>query len=192
MDKIKELELRLALVSDELINTQAELDNERQYQVSMEYLWGLDRELLSNLKEHNEKVEHERDEALNQLDSAKHSIVVLEKRVLQVMKQRDASLILNEFYKEDRKQTTYRIEELTECNEQFSVDNAFLKKRAEGTEAKLTKVLKAQVKAAFEEGFLAGTEDGWVNNPRIEVEWKHSKAIENAVAQAMQTLKETK
>ena len=57
MDKIKELELRLALVSDELINTQAELDNERQYQVSMEYLWALDRELLSNLKEHSENTE---------------------------------------------------------------------------------------------------------------------------------------
>ena len=57
MDKIKELELRLALVSDELINTQADLDNERQYQVSMEYLWALDRELLSNLKEHSENAE---------------------------------------------------------------------------------------------------------------------------------------
>lgn len=110
MSKIQELELRLALVSDELINTQAELDNERQYQISVEYLWGLDRELLSNLKEHSENVEHERDEALNQLDSAKHSISVLEKRVLQVTKQRDASLILNKFYKEDRKQRDRLIE----------------------------------------------------------------------------------
>ena len=32
------------------------------------------------------------------------------------------------------------------------------------------------VKAAFEEGFLAGTADGWVNNPRIKVEWKRSAA----------------
>lgn len=105
-----ELELALALKSDELINTQAELDNERQYQVSMEHLWALDRELLSNLKEHSEKVEHERDEAINHLDSAKYSISVLEKRVLQATKQRDASLILNKFYQEDRKQRDRLIE----------------------------------------------------------------------------------
>jgi flagellar biosynthesis/type III secretory pathway protein FliH len=46
------------------------------------------------------------------------------------------------------------------------------KSRAEAAEAKLAKA----VQTAYEEGFLAGTEDGWVNNPRIEVEWKRSKA----------------
>lgn len=64
-----ELELALALRSDELINTLAE-----------------------------------RDELLNQLDSARHSIQVLEKQVAQITKQRDASRIINKFYQEDRKQ----------------------------------------------------------------------------------------
>ena len=68
----------------------------------------------------------ERDEALNQLDSARHSVEVLEKRVAHFMA--------------------------------------------------LNARLKAQVKAAFHEGFLAGKEDGWVNNPRIESEWKQSRA----------------
>ena len=81
MDKIKELELRLALVSDELINTQAELDNERQYQVSMEYLWALDRELLSNLKEHSENTEAKLAKAVEMLQSfvdlAQHGRFVL-------------------------------------------------------------------------------------------------------------------
>jgi predicted nucleic acid-binding Zn-ribbon protein len=45
----------------------------------------------------------ERDELLNQLDSARHSIEVLEKRVAQITKQRDASLTLNKFYETDRK-----------------------------------------------------------------------------------------
>jgi len=31
-------------------------------------------------------------------------------------------------------------------------------------------------KAAFEEGFLAGRGDGWVNNPKIEVAWKESRS----------------
>jgi hypothetical protein len=35
---------------------------------------------------------------------------------------------------------------------------------------------KKAVQAAYEEGFLAGTADGWVNNPRIKAEWKRSKA----------------
>lgn len=64
-----ELELALALKSDELINTLAE-----------------------------------RDELLNQLDSARHSIDVLEKQVAQITKQRDASRTLNKFYETDRKQ----------------------------------------------------------------------------------------
>lgn len=34
----------------------------------------------------------------------------------------------------------------------------------------------ALVEAAFQEGFLAGTADGWVNNPRIKMEWKRSRA----------------
>ena len=34
----------------------------------------------------------------------------------------------------------------------------------------------ALVEAAFQEGFLAGTADGWVNNPRIEMVWKRSRA----------------
>lgn len=52
-----ELELALALKSDELINMQAELDNERQYQVSMEDLWAHDRELISNLRARIEQLE---------------------------------------------------------------------------------------------------------------------------------------
>lgn len=54
-----ELELALALKSDELINMQAELDNERQYQVSMEYLWAEDRELISTLTARIEDLELE-------------------------------------------------------------------------------------------------------------------------------------
>ena len=54
-----ELELALALKSDELINTQAELDNERQYQVSMEYLWAEDRALISTLRARIEDLELE-------------------------------------------------------------------------------------------------------------------------------------
>jgi flagellar biosynthesis/type III secretory pathway protein FliH len=37
--------------------------------------------------------------------------------------------------------------------------------------------LAKAVEAAYREGFLAGTADGWVNNPRIKVEWKRSKAL---------------
>ena len=37
------------------------------------------------------------------------------------------------------------------------------------------KLAKA-VEAAFNEGFLAATADGWVNNPRIETEWKRREA----------------
>jgi hypothetical protein len=44
--------------------------------------------------------------------------------------------------------------------------------RALVAEAKLAKA----VEAAFNEGFLAATADGWVNNPRIETEWKRSEA----------------
>jgi uncharacterized protein YdaU (DUF1376 family) len=44
--------------------------------------------------------------------------------------------------------------------------------RIEALTAKLAKA----VQAAYEEGFLAGTADGWVNNPRIKAEWKRSKA----------------
>jgi hypothetical protein len=49
------------------------------------------------------------------------------------------------------------------------------KARIEALEAKLAKA----VEAAYSEGFLAGTEDGWVNNPRIDVEWKYSQARAN-------------
>ena len=63
--------------------------------------------------------------------------------------------------------------------------------RAETAEAKLAKNealmqagfaeyerrLAKAVEAAYREGFLAGTADGWVNNPRIKVEWKRSKAL---------------
>ena len=42
----------------------------------------------------------------------------------------------------------------------------------DAAEAKLAKALEA----AFTEGFLAGTADGWMNNPRIKVEWKRSRA----------------
>jgi hypothetical protein len=47
--------------------------------------------------------------------------------------------------------------------------------RIEALEAKLAKA----VEAAYREGFLAGTEDGWVNNPRIDVGWKYSRARAN-------------
>jgi len=36
--------------------------------------------------------------------------------------------------------------------------------------------MRKALEAAYREGFLAGTGDGWVNNPRIDVEWKHSRA----------------
>ena len=65
------------------------------------------------------------------------------------------------------------------------------KARIEALEAKLAKNealmqagfaeyerrLAKAVEAAYREGFLAGTADGWVNNPRIKVEWKRSKAL---------------
>ena len=44
---------------------------------------------------------------------------------------------------------------------------------AEELEAKLAKA----VESAFEEGFLVAAADGWVNNHRIEMEWKRSKAL---------------
>lgn len=44
--------------------------------------------------------------------------------------------------------------------------------RADLVEANLAKA----VEAAYREGFLSGTEDGWVNNPRIDVGWKYSRA----------------
>jgi hypothetical protein len=47
--------------------------------------------------------------------------------------------------------------------------------RGKAAEAKLAKA----VEAAYREGFLAGTEDGWVNNPRIDVGWKYSRARVN-------------
>jgi hypothetical protein len=109
-----ELELALALKYDELINiVQAELDNERQYQVNMEYLWAHDRELISTLRARIEDLELE----------------------------------------------LYDM-------------NALYGQVKDGLEAKLAKA----VKAAFSEGFLAATEDGWTNNPRIETEWKRSEA----------------
>lgn len=37
--------------------------------------------------------------------------------------------------------------------------------------------IKALVEAAFNEGFLAGTQDGWINNPRMEKAWKHSRTL---------------
>lgn len=36
--------------------------------------------------------------------------------------------------------------------------------------------MRKALEAAYREGFLAGTGDGWVNNPRIDVGWKHSLA----------------
>ena len=36
--------------------------------------------------------------------------------------------------------------------------------------------IEALVKAAFDEGFLAGTQDGWMNNPRMKKEWENSRA----------------
>ena len=108
-----ELELALALKSDELINMQAELDNERQYQVSMEDLWAHDRELISTLRARIEDLELE----------------------------------------------LYDM-------------NALYEQVKDGLEAKLAKA----VEAAFNEGFLAATADGWINNPRIETEWKRSEA----------------
>jgi hypothetical protein len=54
-----EFELALALKSDELINTLAELDNERQYQVGMEDLWAHDREVISNLRSRVEELEED-------------------------------------------------------------------------------------------------------------------------------------
>ena len=32
------------------------------------------------------------------------------------------------------------------------------------------------LRAAFEEGFLAGRGDGWVNNPELEVAWNESRS----------------
>lgn len=107
MGEIRELELRLALISDELINTK-----------------------------------HERDEALNQLDSAKHSISVLEKRVLQSTKQRDASLILNKFYNEDRKQR----DKLLEAGEARIEE--FVKERDDIREAALREAADAAQRGA--------------------------------------------
>lgn len=46
------------------------------------------------------------------------------------------------------------------------------KQRCEELEAKLAKA----VETSFHEGFLAGTADGWINNPRIKMEWKRSRA----------------
>ena len=62
----------------------------------------------------------------------------------------------------------------------LSVEDCFLQSplyayaadRIEALEAKLAKA----VEAAYREGFLSGTEDGWVNNPRIDVGWKYSRA----------------
>jgi hypothetical protein len=36
--------------------------------------------------------------------------------------------------------------------------------------------VKRLVEAAFYEGFLEGAGDGWVNNPRIKLNWKNSRA----------------
>lgn len=32
------------------------------------------------------------------------------------------------------------------------------------------------VRAAFQEGFVAGAQDGWLNNPRMDRDWKASRA----------------
>ncbi len=37
-------------------------------------------------------------------------------------------------------------------------------------------LLAKAVKSAFEEGFLAAAADGWVNNPRIKMEWNRSQS----------------
>jgi hypothetical protein len=37
--------------------------------------------------------------------------------------------------------------------------------------------VKRLVEAAFYEGFLEGAGDGWVNNPRIKLNWKNSRAL---------------
>lgn len=58
--------------------------------------------------------------------------------------------------------------------------------RAEAAEAKVTELAKklddekkmrrSGVKAAFDEGFVRGADDGWLNNPRMEREWRRSSA----------------
>jgi len=52
------------------------------------------------------------------------------------------------------------------------IENTNDKARIAALEAKLAKA----VEAAYREGFLCGTEDGWVNNPRIDIGWKCSRA----------------
>ena len=46
---------------------------------------------------------------------------------------------------------------------------------AEAEVEKLRGKAAKAAKAAYVEGFLDGAADGWVNNPRIELEWKRSK-----------------
>jgi len=46
----------------------------------------------------------------------------------------------------------------------------------DNTVSELEARLAKAVEAAFTEGFLAATADGWINNPRIETEWKRSEA----------------
>ena len=60
------------------------------------------------------------------------------------------------------------LEQLTAARDDAKEAEAY----AEELEAKLAKA----VEAAFKEGFLAGTQDGWLNNPRIKMEWKRSRA----------------
>jgi len=40
----------------------------------------------------------------------------------------------------------------------------------------LIEALRKLVKEAFSEGFLAGAEDGWLNNPKIKTAWNKSEA----------------
>ncbi len=43
------------------------------------------------------------------------------------------------------------------------------------TDPRVVALVKA-LKEAYEEGFVDGASDGWTNNPRIEKEWRGSRA----------------
>ena len=51
--------------------------------------------------------------------------------------------------------------------------------RIKELENKLRQLSRA-IKNAYEEGYIDGRADGWVNNPSIEKEWKNSMAYVQA------------
>ena len=57
-------------LADHIEELKLELDNELQYQVSMEYLYALDEEVISDLKKHIEELVKERDELGRRLNTA--------------------------------------------------------------------------------------------------------------------------